>query len=51
MFNELLSKKRLARMAYAYAPNILYIDKFYKIQKQAQAKEVGIWSIENYATD
>lgn len=51
MFNELLLEKGLARVAYVYAPNTRYVDQFYNVQKQAQAKEIGIWSIENYATD
>lgn len=51
MFNELLLEKGLARVAYVYAPNTRYVDQFYNLQKQAQANEIGIWSIENYATD
>lgn len=51
MFNELLLEKGLARVAYIYAPNTRYVDQFYEVQKQAQAKAIGIWSIENYATD
>lgn len=51
MFNELLLEKGFARVAYVYAPNTKYVDQFYEIQKKAQMEEVGIWSIENYATD
>ncbi len=51
MFNKTLLEKGLARVAYVYAPNTKYVDQFYEIQKNAQAKEIGIWSIENYATD
>lgn len=51
MFNELLLEKGLARVAYVYAPNTRYVDQFYNVQKQAQAKSIGIWSIENYATE
>jgi micrococcal nuclease len=51
MFNELLLKNGLARVAYVYAPNTRYVNQFYILQKQAQAMEIGIWSIENYATD
>lgn len=51
MVNEMLLEKGLARVAYIYEPNTKYVDDFYEIQKQAQQKEVGIWSIENYATD
>ncbi|WP_409270125.1 thermonuclease family protein [Neobacillus sp. SCS-31] len=51
MFNELLLEKGLARVAYVYPPNTKYVDRFYKIQDQAKKKAVGIWSIENYATE
>jgi micrococcal nuclease len=50
MFNELLLEKGLARVA-IYPPDVKYIDRFNKIQKVAQASKVGIWSIEDYATD
>ncbi len=51
MFNKMLLEKGLARVAYIYAPNTKYVDEFYAIQKQAQKKAVGIWSIENYAQE
>jgi micrococcal nuclease len=50
MVNKLLLEKGLARVAYVYAPNTKYLDELEKIQKQAQKDEIGIWSIENYAT-
>ncbi|MGG1399272.1 thermonuclease family protein [Bacillus salipaludis] len=51
MFNEMLLEKGLARVAYIYAPNTKYVDQFYAIQKKAQKKGIGIWSIENYAEE
>lgn len=51
MFNELLLKKGLARVAYIYQPNVKYVDKFQSIQRSAQEKGVGIWSIENYVQE
>lgn len=51
MFNELLLEKGLARVAYVFAPNTRYADRFYHVQKQAQERESGIWSIESFATD
>ncbi|MCM2532042.1 thermonuclease family protein [Neobacillus pocheonensis] len=51
MFNEMLLEQGLARVAYVYAPNTKYVDEFYGIQKEAQKKGIGIWSIENYAKD
>ncbi|MGG1674564.1 thermonuclease family protein [Neobacillus sp. NRS-1170] len=51
MFNEMLLEQGLARVAYIYAPNTKYVDEFYAIQKEAQKKGIGIWSIENYAQE
>lgn len=51
MFNEMLLEQGLARVAYVYAPNTKYVDQFYAIQKEAQQKRMGIWSIEDYAKE
>lgn len=51
MVNEMLLERGLARVAYVYAPNTKHVDRFYEIQKEAQRKGIGIWSIENYATE
>ncbi len=51
MLNEQLLEKGLARVAYIFPPNTKYVDRFQEIQKEAQQKEVGIWSIENYVTE
>lgn len=51
MFNEMLLEQGLARVAYIYAPNTKYVDEFYAIQKDAQKKGIGIWSIENYVQE
>jgi micrococcal nuclease len=51
MVNKMLLEKGLARVAYVFEPNTKYIDDFYEIQKQAQQQEIGIWGIENYATE
>lgn len=51
MFNEMLLEKGLARVAYVYPPNVKHVDRFREIQKQAQEKGIGIWSIENYALE
>ncbi|WP_368659109.1 thermonuclease family protein [Metabacillus halosaccharovorans] len=51
MINKLLLEKGLARVAYVFEPNTKYIDEFNEIQKQAQNEQVGIWSLENYATE
>lgn len=48
MINELLLEKGLARVAYVYAPNTRYVDRFNDIQNQARQDKVGIWSIEDY---
>ncbi|MFD0682425.1 MULTISPECIES: thermonuclease family protein [unclassified Paenibacillus] len=50
MFNEILLEKGLARVA-VYPPDVKYVDRFRELQKSAQMAKIGIWSIENYATD
>lgn len=51
MFNEMLLEKGYARVAYIYPPNTKYVDQFREIQKTAQKQELGIWGIENYASE
>ncbi|TLS38999.1 thermonuclease family protein [Pseudalkalibacillus caeni] len=51
MVNKMLLKEGLARVAYIFPPNTKYIDDFQQLQKEAQHKGVGIWSIENYAQE
>ncbi|MGD8189943.1 thermonuclease family protein [Brevibacillus ginsengisoli] len=46
---EMLLEQGLARVAYIYAPNVKYVDKYRAIQSEAQKKGLGIWSIEDYA--
>lgn len=48
---EALLQNGLARVAYIYPPNTRYVDQYQAIQKEAQNKGVGIWSIENYAQE
>lgn len=50
LFNQILLEKGLARVA-VYPPNTEYVDEFRAVQETARQKEIGIWSIENYATD
>lgn len=46
---EELLRNGLARVAYVYVPNTKYVDQYTAIQKEAQEKGIGIWSVENYA--
>lgn len=48
---ETLLKEGLARVAYVYPPNTRHLDRFKAAEKIAKDKKIGIWSIENYATD
>jgi micrococcal nuclease len=48
---EELLRQGLARVAYIFPPNTKYVDRYQQIQKEAQAKAVGIWSIENYVQE
>ncbi|PIC62823.1 hypothetical protein CSV79_15135 [Sporosarcina sp. P13] len=48
---ETLLEEGLARVAYVYPPNTRYLDPYEKAQEKAKEQKLGIWSIENYATD
>nr|WP_285853096.1 thermonuclease family protein [Sporosarcina luteola] len=41
----------LARVAYVYPPNTRHLTPFEEAQASAKKQGLGIWSIENYATD
>lgn len=48
---EKLLSEGLARVAYVYPPNTRHLDEYEKVQNEAKKKGVGIWSLEDYATD
>ncbi|MEV9641904.1 thermonuclease family protein [Mammaliicoccus sciuri] len=48
---EQLLKEGLARVAYVYPPNTRYLDEFEKAEQHAKKSGVGIWTLEDYATD
>lgn len=48
---EQLLKRGLVRVAYIYDPNTKHVDWFKSIQKTAQNKAAGIWSVEDYVTN
>ncbi|WP_035349774.1 thermonuclease family protein [Fictibacillus gelatini] len=48
---EELLKKGLARVAYVFAPNTKYVDRYRKIERAAREKGIGIWSLENYVQE
>lgn len=49
LHNETLLEKGFARVA-VFPPDVKYVDRFRNVQKKAQSKKLGIWSIEDYAT-
>ena len=49
--NEKLIEEGLGRVAYVFPPNTRHLTKFEEAQQRAKAKGIGIWSIEDYATD
>ncbi|MCG5104366.1 thermonuclease family protein [Oceanobacillus alkalisoli] len=51
LFNELLIKEGLARVAYVFPPNDKYASDFYKAESEARNKKIGVWSISNYVTN
>ncbi|MDX5474885.1 MAG: thermonuclease family protein [Bacillaceae bacterium] len=48
---EELLRNGLARVAYVFPPNTRYVDEYKAIQQEAQANEMGIWSVENYSQE
>ena len=46
-----LLSEGLARVAYVYPPNTRHLTPFEEAQAEAKKKGLGIWSVENYATD
>ena len=48
---ETLLSEGLARVAYVYPPNTRHLTPFEEVQAEAKKKGLGIWSVENYATD
>ena len=48
---EKLLEEGLARVAYVYPPNTRHLDAYEIAQDKAKKASVGIWNIEDYATD
>lgn len=48
---EKLLAEGLARVAYVYPPNTRHLDNYEKVQNEAKKKGLGIWTLEDYATD
>lgn len=51
LYQDAIIEAGLARVAYVYAPNTAYVDSLRENQSIAQKKGIGIWSIENYASE
>lgn len=48
---KILLEEGLARVAYVYPPNTRHLDDYEKSQNKAKKAGVGIWTMEDYATD
>lgn len=48
---ETLVREGLARVAYVYPPNTRYLTPYEEAQNLARSEKIGIWSVEDYATD
>lgn len=48
---QTLVSEGLARVAYVYPPNTRHLTPYEKAQQEAKSKKIGIWSVEDYATD
>lgn len=48
---KILLSEGLARVAYVYPPNTRHLDPYEKSQAIAKEEKLGIWSVDDYATD
>lgn len=48
---QTLIEEGLARVAYVYPPNTRHLDPYKEAEQRAKDKKLGIWSIEDYASD
>ena len=48
---EKLLEEGLARVGYVYPPNTRHLDDFKKAEEKAKKAGIGIWTLEDYATD
>jgi len=48
---ETLISNGMARVAYIYPPNTRYLTPYEEAQQVAKSKKLGIWAVEDYATD
>ncbi|WP_017379613.1 thermonuclease family protein [Paenisporosarcina sp. TG-14] len=48
---ETLISNGLARVAYIYPPNTRHLTPYEETQQVAKSKKLGIWAVEDYATD
>ena len=48
---ETLLEEGLARVAYVYPPNTRHLDAYKKAEAKAKKAGIGIWTLEDYATD
>lgn len=48
---ETLISNGLARVAYIYPPNTRHLTPYEEAQQIAKSKKLGIWAVEDYATD
>lgn len=51
MYNELIVKEGLARVAYVFPPNDKYVDTLKETEATAKEQNLGIWSIPNYVKE
>ncbi|WP_174613742.1 thermonuclease family protein [Virgibacillus ihumii] len=51
MFNKMLLRNGLARVAYVYPPNDKCVDVFRDIEAKAKKENLGIWGLDGYVTD
>ncbi|EMT46570.1 MULTISPECIES: thermonuclease family protein [Anoxybacillus] len=51
LYQELIVKEGLARVAYVFEPDTKYVERLYRAQEQAKKAKKRIWSVDGYVTE
>lgn len=51
LYEEMIVREGLARVAYLYEPDLKYVDRLKMAEEQARKEKRNIWSIPGYVTD
>ena len=51
LFNELIVREGLARVAFVFPPNTRHLNRLEEAQREARENKRGIWSVDGYVTE